>query len=107
MPFDLAAVVQILVTLLAAICALSVAVICFRKWSRSSGYKSSVYLAFTLLAAAAALLNVAVLVSPAMLFGISLFVPYAQSMVLPFAVAYVGFVTALFVPMARALGSLR
>lgn len=95
MTLDLAVAIQAILTSLAGICAIGVAMICLARWRRASGYKSAVYMGFALVSVAVALLNLSVLVSS------------SQTMAWPVAFAYVGFATALFVPAARALGSLR
>ncbi len=82
------------ITLLAIVCAASVATMCLIRWRRASGFKAGVYLAFSIFAAFVILLNVSALVAT------------GDSFVRTATLAYIGFATAIILPAARALSKL-
>jgi uncharacterized membrane protein YhaH (DUF805 family) len=85
---------EMTITLLAIVCSISVAVMCYVRRRRAIGFKSAVYFVCSTLAAAIALLNF-----------IALFAD-GDTFVHAAALAYLGFATAIVLPAARALGNL-
>jgi hypothetical protein len=85
---------ELAISIMAIVCALSVAGLCLFRAQRCDGYKSAVYLGVGIFAGLVALLNLS-----AMLAAGTSFVGTA-------ILAYAGFATAALLPAARALGNL-
>lgn len=85
---------ETMISLLAVVCSATVAAIGIYRWHRTSGYKSSVYLAAGIFAGLVALMNLSALAADGL------------SFIWTAALAYVGFATTIVLPAARALGNL-
>lgn len=86
--------IETLITVLALVCATSVACLCLIRWHRASGFRAAVYMAFGVFAALVALLNLTALFAT------------DGSFARTATLAYVSFATAVILPGARALGNL-
>jgi hypothetical protein len=78
-------------SILAIVCSLCVSTMCMMRQQRSGGYKSAVYLAVAIFSGIVALLNLSALLATDV------------SFIRTATLAYVGFATAILLPVARAL----
>jgi hypothetical protein len=86
---------ETMITLLAVICAVSVAVMSLMRWSSAGGFRAAVHLGFAVFAGFIALANLSALIAG------------DESFIRTATLAYLGFATAAVLPAARALANVR